>query len=194
MSEIIDAVIVVDTEGLNRAYPNGIPQHTIGGTEIEQFFRVLVDREHAYQDPESDLAGTTGIQCNVNDMIYFRSIAKADTANDVIILEFADKSEGVATSNLTDYLSIPSFRTSRKTGFAYDNNRQAVPYQVWNGWKMWYAITETAQRVDPHMSVQALQSTEALQHKHIRYTLGLRVSFPGTVRDYWFDPAIKITG
>ena len=192
MSEIIDTVIVVDTEGLNRAYPSGgSPSHASG---LDAFFKVLVDSEHGYQDPEHDVAGTRGIQCKVNDMIYFRAIAKADIGNDVLIEQFADMSQGVDPSQMTNYLAAPTFQTSVKRGFAYNNDFPTQPQFDWLGWRRWVAVTQEVERVDPHMSVQALQSTAQLQHKHIRYTLGFKVKFSnGMTRRYLFDPAIKIT-
>ncbi|XYH95553.1 hypothetical protein ACMHYB_48400 [Sorangium sp. So ce1128] len=194
MSSIIDVVIVVDTEGLSRKYPNGVGRHE-RGEDFEQFFTVLVDKDHAYSDDQPDARNMPGIVCNVNDTIYFRAISKSDTAHGVIILEWADKSAGLSPDQLVNYLSIPSFRTSTFNGFTYDNNALAQFFAEWDGWKMWNAVLQTVTDIkDPHMSVQALKSTEQLEHKHIRYTLGFRVSYPGYVRDYWFDPAIKIRG
>ncbi|MCL1127853.1 hypothetical protein [Shewanella surugensis] len=58
---------------------------------------------------------------------------------------------------------------------------------------MWNAVLKDDNEIqDPHMAVQALQSTLSLDDARIQYTLGLRVNYPGYVRDYWFDPTIKV--
>ncbi len=193
MPEIIDVAIVLDTEALNRAYPYGVLKHT-SWDHFDAFFKVLVDKDHSYHDSSPDVVGTQGIKCNVNDMLSFRAMSKADTNHDVIITEFSDMSEGTAPSEMTDYISIPAFRTSEKSSaFYYDNGSLTKHYVRTAAWDMWEAQNiQVEPRKDAHMNLQALKTTDGLQHKHIRYTLGFKVSYPGTVRQYWFDPAIKI--
>lgn len=192
MPNIVDAVIVVDTIGLDREFPNGIPQHHSGNPQdIGQFFKVLTDIKHI--DSETPDKSHLGIKCQVNDSIYFRAVSKADTAHGAIIIEFADRNQGTTPVTITDYLSIPTFRTSRWDGFSYDNNSVSQPYSVWDNWKMWNSVLKDDNKIqDPHMSVQALQSTGELPTGRIQYTLGLRVNYPGYVRDYWFDPTILV--
>ncbi|MBL4673043.1 MAG: hypothetical protein JKX81_12355 [Arenicella sp.] len=185
MANTIDVVVVLDTEALNAAYPNGIAQHQ-KMDDLSKYFSVLTDHEHT--------SGSDGIKCNVNDTIYFRTVSKADNAHGAIILEFADKSQGLDPNNLTDYISIPSFRTSRWAGYSYDNSKLTRYYSTADGWKMWdAALKEGDEVLDPHMMLQALQSTSALPQGSISYTLGFRVTYPGFIRDYWFDPTITIS-
>lgn len=180
-SSVIDAVVVVDTEGLRAAYPNGVSK---GNTiQLNSFFNILVDSEHHN--------GSEGISCIVGDKLNFRAIPKTNTNNSVIISEFADTN--ASSSNLTNYISPPSFRTSIREAYSYDNSAFPTPSR-WSNWELWYATLQPDTQVeDSHMGLEALKSTASLSGGCISYTLGFRVTYPGGVNlDFYFDPTITI--
>lgn len=183
-NQVIDAVVVVDTEGLRAKYPNGIPIHD-GADPMYEYFNVLVDSEHHYEKG--------GITCVVGNKIDFRSIPKSNTNNNVIIAEFADKNDKLDPKYLVDYISFPAFRTSRREGYSYDN-RNFPKSHIWNKWQLWFAPLKSGTKVeDSYMGVEALQSTKKLDNQCISYTLGFSVTyFDGVTLSFYFDPLINI--
>lgn len=186
MSEVINAVVVVDTEGLKAAFPHGLSRHATGNpNDINKFFTVLVDEAH--QD------GPNGIACSISDTIYFNAIPKGNDADDVIISEFADKNINLDAGQLIDYITVPRFNSSNAQGFSY-NNADFPSHETWNKWSMWFAPLISNGTVKySHMSVEALKSTIGLADDCISYTLGFKISYPNQVLDFYFDPTIKIT-
>lgn len=185
---LIDICVAVDTEGLRKKYPNGIPMHK-SADDLSPYFTILVDKEHRYDDPDDK--HDTGIKCEVGDILCFRAIAKDTRRTGVLVIEFADK---ISTgTDPTSYMSRPTFRTNEFAAPIYDNNGITQPFVTnWQGWWMWNATVKQGANVDPFMTLFANADTLALAGQHIQYTLGFQVYYQDCTLDFWFDPYIRI--